>query len=66
MIEDIDKKYAGMPTLTVSETAQFMGVGKSIVYQLIEFGELVATKEHGKILIEKRSVDLFRKSGKLT
>lgn len=66
MIEAIDKKYEGRPTLTVSETARFMGVGKSIIYQLIEFGELVAIREHGKILVEKRSVDLFRSSGKLT
>ncbi len=66
MIEDLDKKYKGMPYLTVSEAAKFMGVGKSIIYQLIEFSEIVATRERGKILVEKRSLDLFRSSGKLT
>lgn len=66
MIEDLDKKYKGMPALTVSQAAQFMGVGKSIIYQLIEFGEIVATRERGKIIVEKRSLDRFRSSGKLT
>ena len=52
--------------MTVSEAAKYMGVGKSIIYQLIEFGELKATRMRGAVLIEKRSVDDFRRSGKLT
>ena len=66
MIDDIDKKYEGMAALTVSQAAQFMGVGKSIIYQLIEFGEIVATRQRSRILVEKRSLDIFRSSGKLT
>ena len=44
----------------------YMGVGKKIVYQLIEFGEIRAVKSKGAVLIEKASVDAFRASGKLT
>ena len=66
MIDDLDEEYKGMPALTVSQAARFMGVGKSIIYQLIEFGEIVATRDRGMVLVEKRSLDLFRSSGKLT
>jgi excisionase family DNA binding protein len=62
----IEKGHANLPLMTASETAQYMGVGKKIVYQLIEFGELNAVKNKGQVLIEKSSVDHFRSSGKLT
>jgi excisionase family DNA binding protein len=60
------KGYISLPLMTVSETATYMGVGKKIVYQLIEFGEIRAVKNKGAVLIEKASVDAFRASGKLT
>ena len=58
--------FVSLPLMTVSETATYMGVGKKIVYQLIEFGEIRAVKNKGAVLIEKASVDAFRTSGKLT
>ena len=58
--------FVSLPLMTVSETAAYMGVGKQIVYQLIEFGEIRAVKNKGAVLIEKASVDAFRASGKLT
>ncbi|HHP7233644.1 MAG TPA: excisionase family DNA-binding protein [Desulfobacterales bacterium] len=62
----IEKGHVTLPLMTVSETARYMGVGKKIVYQLIEFGELNAVKNKGQVLIEKASADHFRSSGKLT
>lgn len=58
--------YIYMPLMTVSEAAKFMGVGKQIIYQLIEFDEIRAVRERGSILVEKRSLEMFRNSGKLT
>jgi excisionase family DNA binding protein len=58
--------FVSLPLLSVSETATYMGVGKKVVYQLIEFGEIRAVKNKGAVLIEKASVDDFRASGKLT
>ena len=58
--------FVSLPLMTVGETATYMGVGKKVVYQLIEFGELRAVKNKGAVLIEKASVDAFRASGKLT
>ena len=57
---------AQLSFMTVSETAKYMGVGRKIVYQLLEFGEIRAIRNGGATLIEKDSVDAFRHSGKLT
>ena len=61
-----NQEYVSLPLMTVSETAKYMGVGRQIVYQLLEFGELRAVKNKGAVLVEKASVDAFRTSGKLT
>ena len=60
------QKYVALPLMTVGETARYMGVGRKIVYQLIEYGEIRALKNKGSVVIEKASVDAFRMSGKLT
>jgi len=59
-------EFIYMPVMNVSEAARFLGVGKKIVYQLIDFDEIRAVRERGAILIEKRSLEDFRASGKLT
>ena len=58
--------FVSLPLMTVSETAKYLGVGRKIVYQLLEFGEIRAVKRKGAVLIEKASLDTFRSSGKLT
>ena len=60
------QKYIALPLMTVGETARYMGVGRKIVYQLIEYGEIRAVKNKGSVVIEKASIDAFRASGKLT
>ncbi len=48
------------------EAAKELGVGKQVIYQLIENGEIRAVKkEGGGVLVEKRSLDEFRASGRL-
>jgi excisionase family DNA binding protein len=64
---DLHKEdFVTLPLMTVGETAKYMGIGRRIVYQLIEYGQLRAVKENGATLIEKASVDAFRSSGRLT
>jgi excisionase family DNA binding protein len=55
-----------LQTMSVAETAKYMGVGRQIVYQLIDFGELLAFRENGAIRVDKASVDDYRNSGKPT
>ena len=57
---------ADAPMLTVSEAARYMGVGKKIIYQLIDFDEIRAMRKRGAVLVEKKSLDEFRASGRLT
>jgi excisionase family DNA binding protein len=59
-------KYIELPLKTVGDTARHMGVGRKIVYQLIEYGEIRAVKNKSRVEIEKASVDAFRAAGRLT
>ena len=60
------EKYIALPLMTVGETARYMGVGRKIVYQLIEYGQIRAVKNKGHVEIEKASVDAFRVAKRLT
>ena len=60
-----EEGYVSLPLLTVAEAAKYLGVGRKIVYQLIEWGQLNAVKVNGAIQIEKRSLDELRASGQL-
>jgi excisionase family DNA binding protein len=52
--------------LTVSQAARIMGVGKKIIYQLIEFGEIRSIRNRGVVMVDQASLAAFRNSGKLT
>jgi len=58
--------YIHFPLLTVGEAAKYLGIGRKVVYQLIEFGQIQSVRQNRAILIEKRSLDQFRQSGILT
>ncbi len=58
--------YITAPLLSVSEAAKELGVGKKIIYQLIENGEIRVVKATGgAVLVEKKSLDEFRAAGRL-
>jgi excisionase family DNA binding protein len=62
-----ENKYVTAPLLKIGEAARYLGVGRKIVYQLVERGELRAVKGKGSVvLIEKRSLDDLQSSGRLT
>ena len=42
----------------------WVGVGKKVIYQLIEFDEIRAVREHGKVMIDRSSLEAFHNSGK--
>ncbi|MEJ2282376.1 MAG: helix-turn-helix domain-containing protein [Desulfobacterales bacterium] len=54
------------PLLTVGEAARYLGIGRKMVYRLIEFDQIRSVRENRAILVEKRSLDEFRSSGTLT
>ena len=62
-----ENEYIEAPLLRIGEAARYLGVGRKIVYQLVERGELRAVRGKGSaVLIEKRSLDDLRASGRLT
>jgi len=62
-----EQDYVTAPLLQVGEAARYLGVGRKIIYQLIERGELTVVKAKGsQVLVEKQSLDDFRSSGRLT
>ena len=55
--------FVSAPLLTVGEAARYLGVGRRVVYQLIEYGQIRAVKARGSVLVEQRSLDKVRELG---
>jgi len=57
------EEYVYLPLMTVGEAARYLGVGRKIIYQLIEYGQLNVVRNRGSVRIEKRSLDEVRRQG---
>ena len=58
--------YYELPDLvTVPEAAKFLGVGRKMVYQLLEYGELKAIRQHSTIFIDPCCLYEFQKKGEM-
>jgi len=51
--------------MTVAEAARYLGVGRRIVYQLVEFERIRAVRMGRVLWVDKGSVDEFRRTGQL-
>ena len=58
--------YVTSALLSVPEAAEYLGVGRKKIYELIEWGELKAVKLGRAVHLEKNSLDEFKANGKLT
>jgi len=56
----------GLTYITVGEAARYLGVGRRIVYQLIDFGRIRAQRRSKMILVDPQSLEEFQRSGRLT
>jgi excisionase family DNA binding protein len=56
----------GVAYVTVGEAARYLGVGRKIVYQLIDFGRIRAGRKRKVIVVDQDSLEEFRRSGGLT
>lgn len=57
------EEYVYLPLITVGEAAKYLGVGRKIIYQLIEYDQLNVVRNRGAVRIEKRSLDEIRRRG---
>jgi len=51
--------------MSVPEAARYLGVGRKMVYQLIENGDLAFTRERGAVRILTETVVAFQERGGL-
>lgn len=57
--------YYELPDLvTVPEAAKFLGVGRKVVYQLLDHGVIRAIRHRSRILIDPCCLYRLRKKGK--
>lgn len=56
----------GIAYISVGEAARYLGVGRKIVYQLIDFGRIRAQRRRKMILVDAQSLEEFQRSGRLT
>ncbi len=66
MQEESGIGYVSTPLLDVGQAAKYLGVGRKVLYQLIERGEITVGRAGGSTLVEKKSLDDFRSRGTLT
>jgi len=52
--------------ISVPEAAQYLGISRKTVYNLIEWGEINAFRVNGAVQIERLSLQSFHESGTLT
>lgn len=57
------EEYIYLPLMTVGEAARYLGVGRKIIYQLIEYDQLKTVRNKGAVRIEKRTLDEIKSSG---
>jgi excisionase family DNA binding protein len=62
----LDRTQEGLETfMTVAEAARYLGVGRKIVYQLVEYERIRAVRRGRVLWVDKRSLDEFRHSGQM-
>ncbi len=60
------EEYVSLPLLSISDAAKYLGVGRKVLYQLIERGEVRVVKVDGSVQVEKNSLDEYIASGRLS
>jgi excisionase family DNA binding protein len=60
-----DRLFVSAPLVTIGEAAKFLGVGRKVVYQLIEYGQIRAVRLGRALRTELASLQNFKSSGKM-
>ena len=51
--------------LSVPEAARYLGVGRKVLYQLIEYNRIRAVRRRRVLLVDKESLEEFQRGGQL-
>ncbi|MHB8763860.1 MAG: helix-turn-helix domain-containing protein [Deferrisomatales bacterium] len=61
-----EQPFLTAPLLTVGEAAVYLGVGRKVLYRLIEEGRISTVKAGGALRVERSSLERFKAAGELT
>jgi excisionase family DNA binding protein len=62
----LDRTQEGLESfMTVAEAARYLGVGRKVVYQLVDFERIRAIRRGRVLWVDKSSLDEFQRSGQL-
>jgi excisionase family DNA binding protein len=51
--------------LSVPEAARYLGVGRKVLYQLIEYNRIRAVRRRRVLLVDKESLEEFQRGGQI-
>jgi excisionase family DNA binding protein len=51
--------------LSVAEAARYLGVGRRVLYQLIEYNRIRAVRRRQVLLVDKESLEEFQRRGQM-
>jgi excisionase family DNA binding protein len=52
--------------VSVADAARYLGVGRKVVYQLIEYNRVRAVRRRQVLMLDKQSLEEFQRSGQIT
>jgi excisionase family DNA binding protein len=52
--------------VSVADAARYLGVGRKVVYQLIEYQRVRAVRRRQVLMVDKESLEEFQLTGQLT
>jgi excisionase family DNA binding protein len=52
--------------MSVADAARYLGVGRKVVYQLIEYDRVRAVRRRQVLMVDKESLEEFQRTGQIT
>jgi excisionase family DNA binding protein len=61
-----EHKEIGGNFMSVADAARYLGVGRKVVYQLIEYDRVRAVRRRQVLMVDKESLEEFQRTGQTT
>jgi len=56
----------GRNFVSVADAARYLGVGRKVLYQLIEYNRVRAVRRRQVLMVDKESLEEFQRTGQMT
>ncbi len=66
MMDPLDDFNDSSAYVGVADAARYLGVGRKVLYRLIEEGRIRATRQRRVVWVDRSSLEEFHRSGELT